>query len=86
VKKCVSVLTVLMLVFSLVAGIGVPSAKAFEPLSPIPHIKDYLSQNVKGPEVPSDIKQKAESLKLPTELIDGVEIPKILLRQKNQER
>ena len=82
VKKCVSVLTVLMLVLSLVAGIGVPSAKAFEPVSPISHIKDYLSQNVKGPAIPSDIKQKAESLKLPTELIDGVEIPKNLVEAK----
>jgi len=43
---------------------------------------DYISQNLKGPTVPADIKAKADSLKLPTEMIDGVAIPKSLIETK----
>ncbi len=81
-KKLISTLVVVAMILSLSAGFVAPSAKAADPSSVIQRRMEYISEHLKGITVPDELKQKAESLKLPTEMIDGVAIPKSLVETK----
>ena len=41
-----------------------------------------MSKNIQGISVPSDLKTKRDALKLPAEMVDGIEIPKSLIEKK----
>ena len=77
-KKGVSILVAMALVFSLVAGIRAPSASASGPTNPRELIQKYISEHLNVPAV-SD---KKDNLKISSELIDGVEIPTDLIESK----
>ncbi|MGC8691278.1 MAG: S8 family serine peptidase, partial [Caldisericum sp.] len=77
-KKTVSILVVFAMVLSLTVGIVAPTTKAADPSSVIQRKMDYISQHIKSPTNP-----KAQSQQLPTEMIDGVAIPKSLADAKN---
>ena len=89
-RKCVIVLVVLSMLFSLLFGFSKTySVKADQP-NPDEIVKiarenldHYLKENLKSTPLNDQAKQKMEKLKIPEELIDGVAISKDVIEAKN---
>jgi len=89
-RKCVILLVVLSMLFSLLFGFSKPySVKADQPNSDEivkiarENLDQYLKENLKNTPLNDQAKQKMEKLKIPEELIDGVAIPKSLVETKH---
>ena len=89
-KKIISLMIVFALVSSLLFGFGsISSVKAGGPTTEeivqkvLEAKADYLKEKMNLPEVPDEIKQRREELQIPTELIDGVSIPKDVVEAKH---